>query len=313
MEEVSISRYDDFMKMVEAGVPYVYSEHPSPRQALLRTSPLIIGMILTFSIPLLSLFIPGLSLGFWVFVSPLLIGMILVILIMIHNFWRMIKQGLKISTFILFSRVQLSGAISFLDMILMGYEKTGEIPRGSRPIELKFAHIRSLGAAVGIINKIDPESGIKWENKIEEELGKEIPRRSKLTKATYILTIVIAIVSVYYIGSLMGFYELDPFFGFILNISYIIIFFGYLFIVTRVKEIGAPEGLIEALEKPDVKELTAEVLQSMIRVIKNKCNYPIRVFIIGDYNELRYVDHTIKTSTGITLRAAVLLPSEIKS
>ena len=308
MEETSISRYDDFMKKVEAGEPYIYPENPSYRKAFLYVSPALLAFPFLFLLPILAGSFPIL----WDYGALIFFGLLFGVpfISIFYRFWLLYKCGVGFGFINYFSRLQISASISFLDMVLMGHEKVGDIPESSRAVEFRFAHIRSLGSTHKVLKKSIPDLSIKWIGKVEDQLGESLPSRSRSESVSYIYLVIMLFLTAYWIADFMGLLgEQSLYYSSIISFIYLIVTFSYLCIVTRTKEIGASESLVKIIEEIDMKEETKVVLESLIQVIRAKCKCPIRTFVIGEYSGLKYVDYSIKTSSELTLRAAVLLPS----
>ena len=96
-----------------------------------------------------------------------------------------------------------------------------------------------------------------------------------------------------------------PVVGVIIGLILCIALVGY---VIRNKE--PPEKVELAIREPEVRTETEYVLTRLFRFFFEESKHPLRILVMGNYDDLKYTDRIFTTSREMTLREAVLLPRQ---
>jgi hypothetical protein len=304
----------DFMRLVEKGESRVYLEDITARQLLLR---FFLPVILGPSVAIASIVIAttaGFSWDALSFFAILLLpsgaGFIIAIIGVVKSVGRSGEFGVRGIT-----RTDLSIAIAFLDMIKEGEADVGRITDSNSPVE--YGHIRTqgIGVVVRVLNKIDPGMGSKWFEVMSQRLSQEFSFREKLFLRTVFFGTLIAVavgsvvwilMRIGFIDGLLGLYLVGG--DFIIALVLVIALIGY---AIRYRDAEPPENVTRAISEPEVRTETEYVLTRLFRTLNEESKQPIRVLVMGSYDDLEYTNRTFTTSREMTLREAVLLPRHI--
>ena len=301
----------EFMKLVEKGESKVYLEEITPKRLLLYFFlPLFLGMftsIATFVITTTMGFLWDLLSLFVVLLVPTGVGFILALTYLVRSVRKSNEFGVRG-----IARTDLSVAIAFLDMIKEGEAEVGRIIDPNSPEEYSYFNTNGLSLVIRVLNKIDPGMGSKWFEVVFQKLSQAFSFREKLFLRTIVFGTLIAVIigfaleilmRVGLIDGLLALYLLvgDVIIGLILCIALV----GY---VIRNRNKDPPEKVELAIREPEVRTETEYVLTRLFRFFFEESKHPLRILVMGNYDDLKYTGRILTTSREMTLREAVLLP-----
>ena len=272
-----------FMQKVEAASSVVYTENPSLKQASIWTIPFVIAISLMFFLG-----------SYWIYIF--IIGVFIPLSVGITNIVNQRLRGVRGV-----SRLRLSAAISYLDMIIEGHSKIGRFKIPTQPLELSRAAMRTFGAAAFVVRKLDPEGFEEWINKL--------PRRSRLQTLDWGLGIMIVVLFAGAYTNGFGFggmvMPVLALLGFVWQFAVLCCYTPY-FLSTREKH--SHEEIVNVISEVDINMQTKAALNKVVEVILVEGKYPLRVIVFGDYDGLTYTERHFTTSHELRLREAVLVP-----
>ena len=279
------------MQKVEAANSVVYTENPSLKQASMWTIPFVIAISLMLFLG-----------SYWIYM--LIIGVFIPLSVGITNIVNQRLRGVRG-----ISRLGLSAAISYLDMIIEGHSKIGRFKTPTQPLELSRAAMRTFGAAAFVVRKFDPEGFEEWINNLEQRLGSRLPRRSRLQTLDWGLGIMIVVLFAGAYTNGFGFggmvMPVLALLAFVWQFAVLCCYAPY-FLSTREKH--APEEIVKVISEVDINMQTKAALNKVVEVILVEGKYPLRVIVFGDYDGLTYTERHFTTSHELRLREAVLVP-----
>ncbi len=302
---------DSFMELVENGEKRVYLEYGTSRDVLIRSlSPFVLGLSFTLAF----VFIYALTdivlnplLALASIFLPVLAGFLLSILGIVKSTRGVEQFGVRGVP-----RPQLSTAISFLDMLSEGVADVGKIVDKDRPEEYSTTSSMGLGITVQVLNKIDPGLGSRWFQALSVRLSQDVSLKLK----TFLrVTIFGTIGIVFFAIALQVFVMLrlidSMFFLQTLLVSAIVavVLIAALSIyVLRNQNANPPAHIDEALRGPEIRNETGYVLDHLLTTIIEEGQHPLRVLVLGKYNELSYTGRMFLTSKESILHEAILIP-----
>lgn len=305
------SDLDSFMELVETGERRVYLEYPTVRQVIFKLfAPVVAGFCITLGL----IFIIAIShivlnpvLVLAALFIPILIGFALGLLGVARSSRYAEKYGVRGVP-----RPELSSAISFLDMIREGHADLGKISSDKRPEDFSPTSSMALGVTLQVLNKIDPGLGTRWVQTLSSRLSEAASLKLKaFLRTTFFGTIVLVIFAIA-LEILRMLNLIDSLL--LLQILVPTVFIAVLFVVAlaayAIKNQNAdpPPELQAAICGPEIRNETDYVLDHLLTTITEEGEHPLRVLVVGNYDELRYTGRTYVTSREMILREAVLIP-----
>ena len=283
------------------------------REILLLLTPIVVGFVVSV-IALFSLLFVGFEVDFLIILlilgSPPGVG----IVVMFTIAFRLDKQAAQYGIHGI-SRSLLSVTILFLDMLLEGHADTGNIVEPSPPEE--FSRYTSLGFSSTnfALKKIDPESHkihatlLKEKKQSTASWGGKLVMRFGWFFLVFIFGTLIVVVVLQNFNllqedlALIVLYSLS-----LVGVLVICMFAGHF---RRTSQTAPSDELERAILEPDLKTETRLILDRLLGTLFSEGKHPLRVLTIGNYDELNYTDNTYRTSRGIILREAVLIPRHL--
>ncbi|MHA1965534.1 MAG: hypothetical protein ACXACG_02100 [Candidatus Thorarchaeota archaeon] len=305
----------DFMRLVEKGESRVYLEDSTTRQLLLRFFlPIILGpcaSIATIVIATAAGFPWDVLSFFTILLLPSGAGFIIAFISVV----KLVGKSREFSVRGI-SRTDLSISIAFLDMIKEGEVDVGRIINPNSPEEYSHLKTQVLRVVIRVLNKIDPGMGSKWIELLSQRLSQEFSFREKLFLRIVVFGTTIAVVMgfvleilmrVGFIEGLLAFYLLagDVVIGLVLGIALIVY-------TIRHRNEEPPKEVELAIRDPEVRNETEYVLTRVFKIFFEESKHPLRVLVLGSYEDMEYTDRVFTTSREKTLREAVLLTKQEK-
>ncbi len=306
-----IATTEEFMSLVEAGEPRVYTEESSPRIIFLYFFvPVIIGGILGIASLMIAITAEV------TFTAPLFFGLILIptiagFLIGITLSVRSVGKGEEFRVRGI-PRSELSLTIAFLDMIREGKADVGKITDPGKPEEYTRFTGLVLSVMLKVLNKLDTEIGKNWFEKVTQKLSQEFGFAQKLFLrfaffGTTIFVVAIFVVDILrrmaLIDAMLALYIMLP-----LGIVAAIMLIGLFVYIMKNKDAEPPENVILAISDPEIRTETESVMRRLFEMVVNEGKHPLRVLVLGEYSELKYTGRTYDTDNGLVLRESVLVP-----
>ncbi len=306
-----MTKQEEFLALVENGEQKVY-----PEKSIDEAHRIYVPMVLGGAIAIISEVIHLIHFNslliefvFIFMILPILAGTILTIVAgrsVIENEGRYGVRGVN--------RKILSKAIHFLDMVHQGHADIGSVTNPPRPDELAASMTIGFGSAVYTLKRIDPDMAKTWSSTLSEKLNPEVSSKTKwFMRITIFGTLAaIPICLIAWVLNMIGVIS-EELFKYIVvgvGIALIILISALLvFVITTFHE-EAPQGVLDALSEPQLRMDTEMVLDRIIQTVREEGQYPLRVLVLGEYEELVYTGLTYTTSKEHKLKAAVLFPME---
>lgn len=207
-------------------------------------------------------------------------------------------------------RRDLSTTITFLDMVASGLPDIGKIPEFEKPEEFSSTSFETLRITRRVLDKIDPGLGTRWHETLSEGLSQAI---SPMSKAFIRVTLFGAVILVVFAKVLDILGVLTPVDSLLVPVL-IVAFILAALAAHAVKRLNTnpPLELQEALHNPKIRNETTYVLDHLLTVIIEEGEYPLRLLVLSDYNELQYTGRTYLTTTEVSLRETVLIPRFVR-
>ncbi len=302
---------EEFMRLVEAGEPRVYTEESSPRSIFIYfLVPIIVGAVLGFTILIIAITVEV------TFTAPLFFGIILIptfagFLIGVVLIVKSVGKGEEFRVREI-PRSELSLAIAFLDMIREGKADVGKITDPRKPEEYRRFTSLVLSITLKVLNKLDPEISKKWFEKVSQKLSQEFGFAQKLFLRVAFFGSIVAFVAMFLVDIFRRMTLIDAMLALYIMIP-LAIFAAFMLIVLvayvlKYKNAEPPENVVLAISDPEVRTETESVMKRIFDMVVEEGEYPLRVLVLGEYSELEYTDRTYDTDRGLVLREAVLIP-----
>ncbi len=306
-----MTKQEEFLALAENGEQRVYPEK-SIDDAHRIYVPIVIGgaiAIISEVIHLIHFNSLMIEFVFIFMILPILIGTILTIVAgrsVIENEGRYGVRGVN--------RKILSKAIHFLDMVHQGHADIGSVTNPPRPDELAASMTIGFGSAVYALKRIDPDMAKTWSSTLSEKLNPEVSSKTKwFMRITIFGTLAaIPICLIAWVLNVIGVVSEEVFKYIVIGvgIALIILISALLvFVITTFHE-EAPQGVLDALSEPQLRMDTEMALDRIFQTVREEGHYPLRVLVLGEYEELVYTGLTYTTSREHNLKAAVLFPME---
>ncbi len=305
-----MTEQEDFLALVENGEQRVYPEKSIDDVRRIYI-PIVLGGVVAIileAIILIRLESLANEFAFMFMIVPMLIGTLLTIAAgrsVIRNEGRYGIRGIN--------RKILSKAIHFLDMVHQGHADIGRVTDSPRPDELLGTMTLGFGSAVYTLKQIDPSLAKIWTSTLKEKLKPETSSKEiwfiRITIYGMLASIPIILIAVvlYMIGVVS---EEDFMYVAIVVVIALIILASVMMlrIITKYKE-DAPKGVVDALSEPQLRMDTEMALDKIIQTVREEGQHPLRVLVLGKYDNLVYTERIYKTSKDYDLKAAVLFPA----
>jgi hypothetical protein len=301
-----MTKQEEFLTLVENGEQKVY-----PEKSIDEAHRIYVPMVLGGAIAIISEVIHLIHFNslmiefvFIFMILPMLIGVILTIVAgrsVIENEGRYGVRGVN--------RKILSKAIHFLDMVHIG-----SVTNPPRPDELAASMTIGFGSAVYALKRIDPDMAKTWSSTLSEKLNPEVSSKTKwFMRITIFGTLAaIPICLIAWGLNVIGVVREEVFKYIVIGvgIALIILISALLvFVITTFRE-EPPQGVLDALSEPQLRMDTEMALDRIFQTVREEGHYPLRVLVLGEYEELVYTGLTYTTSREHNLKAAVLFPME---
>ncbi|MGY5879355.1 MAG: hypothetical protein RTV31_03845 [Candidatus Thorarchaeota archaeon] len=304
-----MTEQEDFLTLVENGVERVY-----PEKSIEDSHRIYVPIILGSAIGLVSEVIILITLEslaneftFMFMIMPILIGVLLTIVAgmsVIRNEKRYGVRGIN--------RKMLSKAIHFLDMVHQGHADIGRVTDSPRPDELLATMTFGFGSAVYALKRIDPDLAKIWMSTLKEKLKPETSSKEiwfiRITIYGMLAAIPILLIAavLHVIGVLNE--EVFMYVVVVMVIAIILLASIMLLRVITTYKAEAPQGVVDALSEPQLRMDTETALDKIIQTVREEGQHPLRVLVLGRYDDLIYTERIYKTSKDYELKAAAIFP-----
>ena len=304
-----MTKQEEFLALVENGEQRVYPEKSIDEVHRIYVPIVLGGAIAIISEVIILIHFNSLMFEFvFIFmVLPMLVGIILTIIAgrsVIRNEGRYGVQGIN--------RNILSKAIHFLDMVHQGHADIGRVTDSPRPEELLATMTFGFGSAVYALKRIDPDLAKTWTSTLSEKLKPEVSSKSiwfiRITIYGTLAAIPICLIA--WVLNIIGVAseEVFKYIVIIVGIALLILISALLVFVITTFGKEAPQGVVDALSEPQLRMDTKMALDRIIQTIREEGQYPLRVLVLGKYDDLVYTERIYKTSKDYELKAAALFP-----
>jgi len=304
-----MTKQEEFLALVENGEQKVYPEK-SIDEAHRIYVPIVLGSAITIiSEVILLIHFNSLMIDFvFIFmILPMLVGIILTIVAgrsVISDEGQYGVRGVN--------RKILSKAIHFLDMVHQGHADIGSITDSPRPDELAASMTIGFGSAVYTLKRIDPDIAKTWSSTLSEKLNPEVSFKLKWFMRITIYG-ALAAIPIFLIAGVLNMSgivseEVFKYIAFGICIALLILIGAMLvFMIATFRE-EAPQGVIDALSEPQLRMDTEMALDRIIQTVREEGQHPLRVLVLGKYDNLVYTERIYKTSKNYDLKAAAVFP-----
>ncbi len=309
-----MTKQEEFLALVENGEQRVYLEK-SIEEAHRIYVPLVLGgaiAIISEVIHLIHFNSLMIEFVFIFMILPMLIGVLLTLVAgrsVIRKEGRYGVRGIN--------RKMLSKAIHFLDMVHQGHADIGRITDSPRPDELLATKTFGFGSAVYALKRIDPDLAKIWTLTLKEKLKPEMASKEiwfiRITIYGMLASIPIILIAavLHFLGAISK--EVFMYVVIVMVIAFIILASVMILrIITKYKA-DAPQGVIDALSEPQLRMDTEMALDKIIQTVREEGQHPLRVLVLGKYDNLVYTERIYKTSKDYELKAAALFPVHDRS
>ncbi len=304
-----MTKQEDFLTLVADGVQRAYPEKSFEEVHRIYV-PIILGGAITITFEVVSLILLGSLMNEFVFmfmVLPMLIGTLLTLVAgrsVITNEGQYGVRGIN--------RKILSRAIHFLDMVHQGHADIGSITDPPRPDELAASMTIGFGSAVYALKRIDPDLAKTWSSTLSEKLEPEVSSKLKwfIRITIYGALAAIPIALIAWVLSVSGIVSEEVFKYIAIGVGIALIILISALLVFLISTFGkeAPQGVVDALSEPQIRMDTEMALDKIIQTIREEGQHPLRVLVLGKYDDLVYTERIYRTSKDYELKAAALFP-----
>ena len=299
----------NFLSLVENGEKRVYPEKSIDEVRRIYLPIVLGGVVAIISEVIILIHLESLANEFvFIFMFlPMLIGTLLTIISgrsVIENEGRYGVRGIN--------RKILSRAIHFLDMVHQGHADIGRVTDPSQPDELLATMTICFGSAVYALKRIDPELAKIWSSTLGEKLKPEVS--SKLTWFIRItifgILAPIPVILISWTLNIVGVISEEVFKYIAIIVGVVLLILISAVIVYAITKVGAdaPQGVVDALSEPQLRMDTELALDKIIQTVREEGQHPLRVLVLGKYDNLVYTERIYKTSKDYELKAAALFP-----
>ncbi len=305
-----MTKQEEFLALVENGEQKVYPEKSIDEVHRIYLPICLGGVMAIISELIILIHLESLAneFAFIFMVLPMLVGIILTIVAgrsVISNEGQYGVRGIN--------RKILSRAIHFLDMVHQGHADIGSVTDPPRPDELAASMTIGFGSAVYALKRIDPDLAKTWSSTLSEKLKPEVSFKSKwfMRITIYGALAAIPIMLIAWVLNVSGIVSEDVFkyIAFGVGIALLILIGALLVFMITTFRAEAPQGVLDALSEPQLRMDTEMALDKIIQTVREEGQHPLRVLVLGKYDDLVYTERIYKTSKDYKLKAAAIFPS----
>ena len=285
-----------FLKRVMKGKGEVYEESMQPPYIIAA------GVIMSFPTGMILLFIGGDYLpGFHdVFMIIMVLGLLL---LFAGIFWWFHLS--KSRSFHGIRRSWLSMALSYLEAKEAGIEDIGRIIYPIPPSQFALLKLAGLSAAKRTLEFLSKDTLIQEDYKIAvealEEEG-EVTRMALWMVSGLLLFAVLPLVAFAISGMIL------PFIFLLVGMAII-----FLLLIAAYVNYHRTRRRVEHQIPDESRDEPVERFEHILTLLRTEYDYPLRLLVVGNHQELLYTGRTFTTSTDVKMQEAVFLPGKANS
>jgi len=288
-------RFKAFLKRVMKGKGEVYEECGLPQYIIAA------GAIMSFPTGMNLLFIGGDYLpGFHdVFMIIMVLGLLLLfagILWWFHLTKSRSFRGIR--------RSCLSIALSYLEAKEAGIKDIGMIVYPESPSQFAFLKLTGLSAAKRTLESLSKGTLIQEDHTIAVEALEE---EGKVTRMALCVVSVVLLIAVFPLVILAISGMTGPFIFLLVGMVIIFLLMVAAYVNYRRRKRVEHQILEESRDEP------VERFEHILTLLRTEYNYPLRLLVVGNHQELLYTGRTFTTSTDVKMQEAVFLPGKASS